>query len=200
MFEIARSCQSVVTDTQQHYDMAIEIEKKYRLTPEQARTLAQRLDEIGAERSGSAFEVNALYSNSALDLEGAILRLRRIGNRAILTFKKRFSSPSPIKRQLEEETEVEDGDVMARILDRLGFKPSLIYEKRRETWKHQSTEIAIDELPFGWFMEIEGDEADIVAVERAIGIDESSAEEATYPALTRKFGRMVDDRIEARFN
>ena len=179
--------------------MAIEIEKKYRLTPQQARTLAQRLDEIGAERSGSAFEVNALYSNSALDLEDAILRLRRIGNRAILTFKKRFSSPSSIKRQLEEETEVEDGDVMARILDRLGFKPSLIYEKRRETWKHQSTEIAIDELPFGWFMEIEGDEADIVAVERAIGIDESSAEEATYPALTRKFGRMVDDRIEARF-
>ena len=179
--------------------MPIEIEKKYRLTKQQAKALADRLDEIGAERSGSALEVNALYSNPALDLEGAILRLRRIGNRAILTFKQRFSSPSSIKRQLEEETEVEDGDVMARILERLGFKPSLIYEKRRETWKHHSTEIAIDELPFGWFMEIEGEELDIVDVERAIGIDESSAEEATYPALTRKFGRMVDDRIEARF-
>src|ERR1051325_6771248 len=143
--------------------MPIEIEKKYRLTKQQAKALADRLDEIGAERSGSALEVNALYSNPALDLEGAILRLRRIGNRAILTFKQRFSSPSSIKRQLEEETEVEDGDVM------------------------------------GWFMEIEGEELDIVAVERAIGIDESSAEEATYPALTRKFGRMVDDRIEARF-
>ena len=179
--------------------MPIEIEKKYRLTPEQATALANRLDEIGAERSGSALEVNTLYSNPTLDLEGAILRLRRIGNRAILTFKKRFSSPSSIKRQLEEETEVEDGDAMARILERLDFKPSLIYEKRRETWKHHSTEIAIDQLPFGWFMEIEGEEADIVAVERAIGIDESSAEVATYPALTRKFGRMVDDLIEARF-
>ena len=180
-------------------NMPIEIEKKYRLTKQQATALPQRLSVIGAERSNSEFEVNTLYTSPGLDLEGAILRLRMTGNRAILTFKKRFSSPSPIKRQLEEETEVEDGDVMARILDRLGFKPSLIYEKRRETWKHQSTEIAIDELPFGWFMEIEGEEADIVAVERAIGIDESSAEEATYPALTRKFGRMVDDRIEARF-
>lgn len=179
--------------------MPIEIEKKYRLTPEQATALANRLDEIGAERSGSALEVNTLYSNPTLDLEGAILRLRRIGNRAILTFKKRFSSPSSIKRQLEEETEVEDGDAMARILDRLGFKASLIYEKRRDTWKHHATEIAIDELPFGWFMEIEGEEADIVAVEGEIGIDESSAEEATYPALTRKLGRLVDDRFEARF-
>jgi adenylate cyclase, class 2 len=179
--------------------VSIEIEKKYRLTRERAETLVSRLDEIGAERSDSEFEVNTLYTSPSLDLEGAILRLRVTNKRAILTFKKRFSSPSSIKRQLEEETEVEDGDAMARILDRLGFKPSLIYEKRRDTWQHHSTEIAIDELPFGWFMEIEGEEADIVAVERAIGIDESSAEEATYPALTRKFGRLVDDRFEARF-
>ena len=179
--------------------MPIEIEKKYRLTEQQAKALPQRLRLIGSERCDSEFEVNTLYSSPGLDLEGAVLRLRRIGQRAILTFKKRFSSPSSVKRQLEEETEVDDGDAMARILDRLGFKPSLIYEKRRETWKHHSTEVAIDELPFGWFLEIEGEEADIVAVERALGLDESTAEEATYPALTRKFGRMVDDRIEARF-
>ena len=179
--------------------MPIELEKKYRIDRDQAELLATRLEALDAQRANSEFEVNTLYSSPTLDLEGAILRLRRIDKRAILTFKKRFSSPSSVKRQLEEETEVEDGDAMERILDRLGFKPSLIYEKRRETWKYHSTEIAIDELPFGWFVEIEGDEADIVAVERAIAIDESSAEEATYPALTRRFGKAVDDRIEARF-
>ena len=180
--------------------MPIELEKKYRINRDQAELLATRLEALDAQRANSEFEVNTLYSSPTLDLEGAILRLRRIDKRAILTFKKRFSSPSSVKRQLEEETEVEDGDAMERILDRLGFKPSLIYEKRRETWKYHSTEIAIDELPFGWFVEIEGDEADIVAVERAISIDESSAEEATYPALTRRFGKVVDDRIESRFD
>src|SRR5689334_20040085 len=115
--------------------MPIEIEKKYRLTQEQAEMLVARLSAIGAERSKSDFEVNTLYSSPGLDLDGAILRLRRVGKRAILTFKKRFSSPSSIKRQLEEETSVEDAEAMERILDRLGFKPSLVYEKRRETWK-----------------------------------------------------------------
>jgi len=180
--------------------MPIELEKKYRIDRKQAGVLATRLEALRAQRANSECEVNTLYSSPGLDLEGAVLRLRRIDKRAILTFKKRFISPSSVKRQLEEETEVEDGDAMERILDRLGFKPSLIYEKRRETWEYHSTEIAIDELPFGWFLEIEGDEADIVAVEQAIGMDDSTAEEATYPALTRKFGKKVDDRIEARFD
>ena len=179
--------------------MLIEIEKKYRLTPRQADTLAARLDTIGAESSNSDFEINTLYTSQSVDLDGAILRLRRIGKRAILTFKKRFPSNSSIKRQLEEETSVEDADAMERILDRLGFKPSLVYEKRRRTWKYHSTEIAIDELPFGWFMEIEGDEDDIVAVERAIAVKGLTAEEATYPALTRQHGKPVGDQIEARF-
>ena len=179
--------------------MAIEIEKKYRLTQEQAETLADRLKTIGAEGSNFDFEVNTLYMSPGLEQEGAILRLRRIGTRAILTFKKRFSSSSSIKRQLEEETAVEDADAMQRILDRLGFKASLIYEKRRRTWKYHSTEIAIDELPFGWFMEIEGDEDDIVAVERALVVEGLTAEEATYPALTRQHGKPVGDQIEARF-
>ena len=183
----------------ENFRLSIEIEKKYRLTRAQAETLASRLDEIGAELSGSEFEVNTLYSSPTLDLEGAILRLRRVGRRSILTFKKRFDSPSPVKRQLEEETEVEDADVMERILDRLGFKPTLVYEKRRQIWKYESTEIAIDELSFGWFMEIEGDEANIVAAEQSIAMKDLIAEEQTYPALTRKHGKALNDRIEARF-
>jgi inorganic triphosphatase YgiF len=74
--------------------MAIEIEKKYRLTRPQADKLVSRLTEIGAEGSNFDFEVNTLYTSPGLEQEGAILRLRRIGKRAILTFKKRFSSPS----------------------------------------------------------------------------------------------------------
>src|SRR5262245_22481747 len=116
--------------------MAIEIEKKYQLTQEQAEATARRLAEIGAERSRSDFEVNTLYSSPTLDLEGAVLRLRRTDKRALLTFKKRLTSPSSIKQQLEEETEVKDADALHRILERLGFKPSLVYEKRRKTWRY----------------------------------------------------------------
>jgi len=179
--------------------MPIEIEKKYRLSEQQRALVIERLAVFGAEAFDAEFEVNTLYSNPTLQLENAILRLRRIGDRAILTFKKRFPSSSPIKRQLEEETEVSDSASTERILVRLGFTPSLVYEKRRQTWKHSDTEIAIDELPFGWFMEIEGEEAAIERVEAELAIDGLQAEEATYPQLTRTHGKLMGEVIEARF-
>ncbi|HEV8367363.1 MAG TPA: class IV adenylate cyclase, partial [Pyrinomonadaceae bacterium] len=169
--------------------MPIEIEKKYRLTESQPSLMIARLTELCGNAAATEFEVNTIYSNEVLQGENAILRLRRIGDRAILTFKKRFPSSSPIKRQLEEETEVSDPDSTERILVRLGFTPSLVYEKRRQTWKHCDTEIAIDELPFGWFMEIEGEESAIERVEAELAIDGLQAEEATYPQLTRTHGK-----------
>ena len=47
------------------------------------------------------------------------------------------------------------------ILEALGYYPALVYEKRRETWRLGETEIVVDELPFGLFMEIEGAEKSI---------------------------------------
>ena len=179
--------------------MPIEIEKKYRLTATQRELILARLKAFDATLCGTEFETNTLYRSPIIDLENAVLRLRRVGNRAILTFKKRFASESPIKRQLEEETEVSDADATERILARLGFAPSLVYEKRRQTWKYLDTEIVIDELPFGWFMEIEGAESNIERVEREFGIEGLQAEESTYPELTRRHGKPNGDVIEAKF-
>ena len=179
--------------------MAIEIEKKYRLTKQQREQIVARLNTVADQASDVTFEVNTIYRSPALEADRAILRLRRIGDRSILTYKKRFESASPVKRQLEEETEILDGAVMESILLRLGFTPAVVYEKRRRTWKYAGTEVVVDELPFGEFMEIEGDEEAIQAVELALGIADLPAEEATYVGLTNKLGVRNGDVIEARF-
>ena len=179
--------------------MAIEIEKKYRLTDQQRESVNARLSALNVTPNATEFETNTLYRHPNIDFDNAVLRLRRVGDHATLTFKKRFASESPIKRQLEEETEVIDAEATERILGHLGFVPSLIYEKRRQTWKYAETEITVDELPFGWFMEIEGEENDIERVERALSIDALRAEESTYPGLTRRHGKVNGDVIEARF-
>jgi len=75
----------------------------------------------------------------------------------------------------------------------------LVYEKRRRTWSLGRTEVVIDELPFGLFMEIEGEEREIDAAEQTLGIDGLPAEHDTYPQLTEKHGQRVGDVIEARF-
>ena len=143
--------------------MPIEIEKKYRLTKKQREVVLRRLPEIGATSQGEAFEENILYGGDALDVGRCVLRLRRIGDSAILTYKERFPSSSPIKQQREDETRVSDPDAMKAILDALGFAPILVYEKRRITWRLGEAEIVVDKLPFGLFMEIEAHELDLVA-------------------------------------
>ena len=178
--------------------MPIEIEKKYRLTKKQRDEIRQRLPKLGAKEKGVRFEENTIYSGEALNPERAVLRLRRIGKRAILTYKERFPSRSGIKHQQEDETRVDDPDAMELILDSLGFAPALTYEKRREIWQLGQTEIVIDELAFGLFMEIEGTEQGIRDVEARLGVKGLKTEMATYPQLTLKHGTDCDGVIESR--
>jgi adenylate cyclase, class 2 len=180
--------------------MSIEIEKKYRLTGRQRHEVLRRLDEIGATRVGEEFEENILYAGEALEPGLAVLRLRRTDKRATLTYKERYPSRSDIKHQREDETVVDDPDAMELILDALGFTPALVYEKRRETWTSDQTEIVVDELSFGWFMEIEGTEHGIEDIEKKLAIKGLKAEMMTYPQLAKKHGIENDGLIEARFD
>jgi adenylate cyclase, class 2 len=179
--------------------MGIEIEKKYRLTKKQHAAVLLRLPDIGARPRDEEFEENTLYAGHQLDVGRVVLRLRRVGKGAILTYKERFPSSSSIKHQREDETRVEDPEAMEAILDSLGFRPSLVYEKRRQRWRLRKAEIVIDELPFGLFMEIEASPADIKAIEGKLNIKGLRAENATYPQLTVKHGRRYGEVIEARF-
>ena len=183
----------------QNLPMPIEVEKKYRLTPKQQVEVRERLPEIGAQCEGKEFEENTLYTGEAIELEQIVLRLRRVGDRALLTYKQRVGERTDIKQQLELETEVSNPEALEFILEALGFFPAAVYEKRRETWRLGATEIVIDELPFGLFMEIEGEEQAIREIESKLGIQGLEAEPLTYPRLTRQHGVNVAGVIEARF-
>jgi adenylate cyclase class 2 len=181
--------------------MAIEIEKKYRLEPGQLEPLRQRLREVGAGGQGRAeFEENVIYTGPGLDPARRVLRLRRKGGGAVFTFKERDLSGSPVKRQREEETEVSDAGALAAILEALGYSPVLVYEKRRETWHTAGAEVVLDELPFGLFVEIEGEEARILEVEKLLGLDDAEAEHSSYPTLTLRHGTKRGETVEARFD
>src|ERR1043165_7561394 len=171
--------------------MPIETEKKYRLARERLEPLRLRLKEVGAAVvREEEFEENTIYTGPGLDPRSRVLRLRRVQGRALFTFKERDPSPSAVKRQREEETEVSNADALASILEAIGYSPALVYEKRRATWKLNDAEVVIDELPFGLFLEIEGEESAILEAERLLGLEDAEAEHAPCPALTlRQIGR-----------
>ena len=179
--------------------MPIEIEKKYSLTQKQRQAVERRLQKLGAAKHKLEFEENTIYGGGRLDFGACALRLRRVGKRAILTFKQRLPTNSPIKHQREEETQVASPEAVNAILQSLGFRPALVYEKRRRRWNLGRAEIVIDELPFGLFMEIEASEKEIVRVEKQIGAESLPPVMQTYPTLTAMLGKERNGVIEARF-
>lgn len=180
--------------------MAIEIEKKYLLTKEKRERVLADLKELKAEYIGENFEENTLYSGGILTEQKAVLRVRKIEDKTILTYKKRVQNDSAIKHQIEYETEIENAEEIENIIECLGFEKSLVYEKRRKTWKFRNVEIVLDELPFGLYMEIEGSAMAITEAEMFFGAEEFTAEHETYPHLTMKFGQKNGTIVEARFS
>jgi predicted adenylyl cyclase CyaB len=180
--------------------MPIEIEKKYRLTPSERRAIEKRLRELGYKPQKVDFEENTIYRGGNLEFGRRAMRIRRVKGEAILTFKQRIPTNSPIKHQQESETRVTDPDSLHEILSALGFAPGVIYEKRRTHWDVGKAKLVIDELPFGLFMEIEASERDIKRVEKLIDGGKLPAVNETYPSLTAKLGKKNRKGIiEARF-
>ncbi|HKP39208.1 MAG TPA: class IV adenylate cyclase [Pyrinomonadaceae bacterium] len=179
--------------------MPIEIEKKYRLTEKQRRAVVGQLRALGLKPRPVEFEENTIYRGPSLEPGRRALRLRRVNDRAILTFKERVPTASAIKHQEEHEAGVVDADAVHAILNSLGFEPAVVYEKRRTRWQVGKATVVIDELPFGLFMEIEASEKEIRRVEKKIGAEGFEAVHETYPSLTAKLGRKRKRIIEARF-
>ena len=178
----------------------IEIEKKYRLTRERRDEILTSLKEIGARFETEDLEENTIYGGGVLDNIGGIVRVRKTQDRSLLTFKRRIENQSDVKRQIEYETEISDADAADKIIRELGLHPKLVYEKRRKTWRLRNTEIVLDELPFGLFMEIEGSITAIKEAEMLLAIEDLDTEHETYPLLTAQLGKRVGAVIEARFD
>ncbi len=179
--------------------MSLEIEKKYRLTEERRAEVVAALNEFGAKFVGNDVEENTIFSNDLLFERRAIVRIRKTADRSMLTFKQRTESISEAKQQIEYETRIEDANAARSILENIGLRRVLVYEKKRATYDFRNSEIVLDELPFGLFMEIEGPLTAIAEAEMLLGIEDLEIEPETYPRLTMKFGVKNGEVIESRF-
>jgi adenylate cyclase class 2 len=179
--------------------MAIETEKKFVLSYDQREQILENLKELGAKYIREDFEENTLYSGGILRENRAVLRIRKIDDKSILTYKQRIENAGDVKQQIEYETAVEKVEEMEMIIESLGFEKALVYEKRRQTWQFRSVEVVLDELPFGLYMEIEGSVKEIAELEMLLDIENLAVENETYPHLTQRFGVQKEKLIEARF-
>jgi adenylate cyclase, class 2 len=179
--------------------MAIEIEKKYRIDKKRLVDLTAKLGELGAKFAYETFEENYLHRGGILDGRMAVLRLRKTDSGTTLTYKEKVTTEGEFKQQIEFETLVSDVNATENIIEKLGYKLSVIYEKHRKSWHFRDVEVVLDELPFGYYMEIEGSMKDILVVEKLLGADKLEVEARGYPRLTLKYGKSKDGIMESRF-
>lgn len=126
------------------------------------------------------YERNVRYDDAAHTLTGAgkVLRLRQ-DERIRLTYKEPMEGMS----RTELEVTVSDFDTADLLLRRLGYSPVWLYEKYRTTYTLAGCEIVLDELPFGAFIEIEGEPGAIEQAIAALGLAAAPRIVASYSEL-----------------
>lgn len=153
------------------------IEREIKLSFESAEAARKAVAGLGA----APLRARRLQDDRLLDTAGGRLRdewctLRVRVERpaggdestASLTFK---GPPRPdvMKVREELETVVRDGAVLLDVLRRVGFDVWFRYQKYREEFERDGTIVAIDETPCGVFVELEGSEAGVTRLARALG-------------------------------
>jgi adenylate cyclase, class 2 len=132
-------------------------------------------------------EYNLVFDTpyGSLRARGVLLRLRRAGRLATLTFKGPAAKGKYKSRQ-ELETAVHDCMALEGILNSLGFGVLFRYEKYRTEFKGAGPGIAcLDETPIGVYLELEGAPVWIRRAARSLGFQESSYITDTYGSLYR---------------
>lgn len=172
----------------------LEVEVKFLV--DSLAPLRRRLMEAGALLTAPRVrERNVRFDtpSDGLLAKQQLLRLRQ-DTRVRLTFKAPAAEDVGSEAKVREELEVtvDEFDLMAEILERLGFMPVQEYEKYRETYHWRDVEIVLDETPFGDFVELEGAEEPIRAVADRLGLDWSRRILANYLALMELARRTFD--------
>jgi len=174
-----------------------EIEAKFYVRD--LKKIESRIQELDAH----LIQPRVLEKNLRFDLpdgglrsKGQVLRLRQ-DTETKLTYKGSGTSEHGIVNRTEIEFVVEDFDKARNFLEALGYQKFFQYNKYRTTYELQTSEvlktsevsvhIMIDELPYGNFVEIEGENIDAIhATANKLNLDMQAAISSSYSALFEK--------------
>ncbi len=135
--------------------------KFFVLDLDKVRTRLQRLE-------ARLIQPRVLETNIRFDLpdgglrsEGRVLRLRQ-DTEAKLTYKSGSNNQQGVLTRREIEFVVEDFEKAKLFLEELGYQKLFYYEKYRTTYEFSNCNIMLDELPYGNFVEIEGESVEAI--------------------------------------
>ena len=184
---IGRFCNErslVIMSTSDHSEF------EFKIAVDELKPIRCALRQVGATLlQPMARETNHLYDteDGRIGTGGFLLRLRHHAEKNVITFKGPADFHGAIKQRTEYETDVANPEAMAEILDRLGFRVVLRYEKDREEWQMDGISVVLDHTPMGDFVEVEGPPEKLVAAATTLGLDISDAARGSYVDLWQDY-------------
>ncbi len=156
------------------------VETEVKISVDSFENVRDKILKAGGSRISSVNELNIMYDTPSGDLrkEYVGLRLRRetdmhkSGHQSTTLTIKGPRASGTIKRRAEFELSVSDFEKSGHLIECIGFSQRLVYEKSREKWTLGATKIFLDVLPFGLYIEIEGENDDIIMAAKRLGFKE----------------------------
>jgi adenylate cyclase, class 2 len=163
-----------------------ELEVKFYLSGR--KEMEAKLNALGQLSAPRVHEINLRLDTANLSLlaSGRLLRLRQ-DSRARVTYKGPGSEEGGVRLRQELEFTVSDFDTARALFEALGYQVYMMYEKYRTTYQLGNVEVALDEMPTGDFLEIEG--PDSVSIRKAAQQLELNWEARILDSYTVLFAR-----------
>ncbi|MCL5258042.1 MAG: hypothetical protein M1505_02350 [Patescibacteria group bacterium] len=138
--------------------MKKEIEVKIELTPEEFSRFTDGFDNFHLERTFGYFKED--FSNIKDGIFPRIKYVEGEKKEIILTVKRKTRENAQFFEREELEIKMKEGENienLREILRSLGFSKEIIFEKKRKNVFKNDIAISFDKLPFGFFVEFEGE-------------------------------------------
>jgi len=194
-----RAHEHIVSFEQVSVSGNLEVEVKIRFDgdPEAARALVESRGFKVAE--ARLLETNIIFDRNSAELRRGdqLLRLRRTGNIARVTYKGP-QQRGPYKSREEIEFDVSDVHAFELVLERLGYLPRFRYEKYRTTFAApgEPGEVTVDETPIGIYLELEGPPQWIDATAQRLGFSARDYITASYTTLYEQYRQSHQDAAQ----
>ncbi len=163
-----------------------EVEREVKFRVQNLAPVRQRLEALGARLvQPRVHERNLRFDtpDRALSRARRVLRLRQ-DTRATLTYKGPGDPQAEVATRTEVNVGVDDFAAARRLLEALGYRVVLEYEKYRTVYALGAVLVMLDETPLGPFVEVEGPTAAAIrAVAARLGLRWEYRLRDSYAAL-----------------
>lgn len=176
------------------------VENEVKVCVDSFLPVKERLVSVKAKHIVTVREKNILYDTGAGELRGEDVGLRLrcedgVDNGSFKRVTLTVKGPrrdGVLKSRCEFEVCAACFKRAHELLCAIGFEKALVYEKIREKWTLGRTEVCLDTLPFGLYVEIEGDEKDVFCTAKGMGFARAQFITLNYFDLARKAGLTGD--------